>query len=129
MVDKQLLDLEKQLGHKVFAPTWLPRGGKMGPRGAKTGAHRVQQDFYDGRDEPMMVLSQERRSADRDKYNQRIFERRAESTTEINGKPAYFVTGPGGERRLFWQDDTTSLIVSSTMLDDEELAKVARRIQ
>jgi hypothetical protein len=129
IVDDKFLKLEAKVGHHLYAPTWLPRGGKVGTIGAMQGARRVLQDFTDNEERSLCILSQEPRNADRDRYHARIFKERAEAQGDVDGKTGYFVTGSSGERRLFWNQPDMAVIISSCVLNDEELLQVARRVQ
>lgn len=129
IADERLYNLEKKLGHHVYAPTWLPHAGRVGVQGAMQGKIRILQDFVDKEDRSLCILSQERRRAERDAYHNRLFVKRAEATVDVEGSPGYFVTGNGGERRLFWQEEGTSVILSSCILTDDEMTDVARSVR
>jgi uncharacterized protein DUF4367 len=129
IVDKELLSLERRMGHHLYAPTWLPYGGRVGTTGTMQGEHRILQDYSDSQDRTLVFLAQERRRAERDRYHVRLFERRAEATADINGKRGYFITGTTGERRLFWNETEMAIILSSCVLTDEEMVKVARSVK
>jgi hypothetical protein len=126
IADAQLRQLEASAQRHLFAPTWLPRGGKVGVRGTLQGARRVLQDFTDREGAALCILAQEPRGEERDRYNKRVFITAADARAEVNGAPAYFVTGSMGERRLFWQVDSTALILSGYALSDQELLQIAR---
>ena len=129
IADDRLFKLERKLGYHLYAPTWLPNEGRIGNIGAMQGARRVLQDFADRDERAMCILSQERRSAERDRYHRRIFENRAEARGDVGGKAAYFVTGSSGERRLFWNQGDAAIILSSCTLTDQELLQVAQRVK
>jgi hypothetical protein len=130
VVDDQFLALEAKVGYHLYAPTWLPRGGKVGTIGAMQGAKRILQDFSDGEDRSLCILSQEPRTEERDEYHARIFKERAEVQAEVTPETkGYFVTGSSGERRLYWNQERMALILSSNSLTDEEMLQVARRIR
>lgn len=76
-----------------------------------------------------MILAQERRSTDRDRYHRKRFMSAAEARADINGKKGYFVTGTSGERRLFWNEPEMAVILSSTSLSDDDMVKIARSIR
>jgi hypothetical protein len=77
----------------------------------------------------MVILAQEKRTPERDRYHKDRFTRRAEAKADINGETGYFVTGSSGERRLFWNQDEMAVIISSTFLSDDDLIKVARSVR
>jgi len=129
LVDARLLELEKELGYHLYAPTWLPHKGAPGILGTKLGAHRVLQDFCYPDGTMMVFVAQERRTPERDVYHAKHFIRTAEARAEINGKKGYLSSGKSGERRLFWHEPETSMIVSSPNLDDGDLVRIARKIQ
>ena len=128
IADRDLLKLEKQLGHHLYAPTWLPHGGRVGA-GTRQGNFRVLQDFADNSDRSLAILAQERRTSERDAYHVRRFIRLAEAKADINGKPGYFVTGSSGERRLFWNEEESAIILSSNVLTDDEMVRVAHSVR
>jgi hypothetical protein len=129
LVNAEFVQTEKNLGHHLYAPTWLPQGGHIGRYGPTQGAKRILQDYWSKDDRSLIILSQERRNDDRDRYHTRIFKSRMEAKADINGKAGYFVTGSSGERRLFWNEPETALIISSSMLSDQELVDIARKIR
>jgi hypothetical protein len=126
IADARLRELEVSAQRHLYAPTWLPRGGQVGMRGTLQGARRVLQDFTDREGGVLCILAQEPRGSERDTYNKRIFITAADARAEVNGVNAYFVTGAMGERRLFWQVDSTALILSGYALSDQELLRIAR---
>jgi hypothetical protein len=125
IADPRLGELEKKLGFHLYAPTWLPYNGRVGPGGTREGRYRVLQDFADNQDRALIILAQERRSEDRDEYHERRFISTADAKADINGRKGYFITGSSGERRLFWHTNDTAIIISSNVLTDDELVKVA----
>lgn len=129
IVDAQFYSLEREAGHHVYAPTWLPYRGRVGNLGAMRGAKRILQDFVDRHERSLCILSQEKRSQRRDGYHRRLFQDRMEATADINGTPGYFVTGDSGERRLFWNAPECAVILSSAVLTDQEMADVARKVR
>jgi hypothetical protein len=129
IVDADFLRMEGKAGRHLYAPTWLPYDGRMGALGAKQGARRILQDYSDNRDRSLCILAQEPRSAERDRYHQRLFVKAAEATADLKGKKGYFITGTNGERRLFWNEKETAVILSSTVMTDEELADVAVKVR
>ena len=124
-----LAALERKLGRHLYAPCWLPYGGHVGASDALLGRHRVIQDFDTPDGRVLALLAQEARSPGRDRYHDQIFRKKAEVRSEVNGKPAYLVTGSNGERRLFWNENDTALILSSTWLTDEELVRIAQTVK
>jgi len=129
IVDAEFVALEKELGYHLYAPTWLPRPGKVGELGPMRGEHRILQDYSTPDGSALLFLAQERRTGHRDAYHDERFVKRADAKAHINGRPAYFVTGSSGERRLFWLEGETVLILSSSVLTDTELVKVAQKVR
>lgn len=129
IADERLYDLEKKLGYHLYAPTWLPYDGTVGVQGAMEGKLRILQDFTDNQDRSLCILSQERRRPDRDRYHERIFVKEAEATVDVEGNPGYFITGTGGERRLFWHEEGAAVILSSCVLSDDEMTDIARSVR
>jgi len=129
LVNARFLEKEQELAHHLYAPTWLPYNGRIGDSGPTQGANRLLQDFTDKDDRTLLILAQERRSTERDRYHERLFQQRAEAKAKFNGKSGYFVTGTGGERRLFWNEADTAVILSTAVLTDEELLQVAQKVQ
>jgi len=128
ITDRKLIELEKELGYHLYAPTWLPYSGRVGA-GTRVGQYRILQDFSDDSERSLAILAQERRSQERDRYHERRFVKLAEAKADIQGKKGFFVTGSSGERRLFWNDENTALILSSNVLTDDELVRVAHSIR
>ena len=129
IINAQFLALEERLGHHLYAPTWLPYRGRIGSMGAMQGARRVLQDFADEQDRLLCILSQEQRTDERDGYHGRLFVKNADARGDVNGTPGYFITGDSGERRLFWNEEKDALILSSSVLTDDELLQVARKVR
>jgi hypothetical protein len=129
IVDRRFYELEERLGHHVYAPAWLPYGGRVGTHGAMMGRHRILQDFTDRQERSLSILAQERRTPERDRYHEERFVRKAQAKASINGTPGYFVTGSSGERRLFWNTEDMALILSSSVLTDDELVKIAENVR
>lgn len=129
IVDGQFGTLEASLGYHLYAPTWLPYDGRVGTLGALQGARRIMQDFTDRDDRALCILSQERRTPERDRYHERIFMKRADARASVNGKGGYLITGSSGERRLYWSEEDMALILSSTVLTDAELVQVAEKVR
>lgn len=127
--EHRLQTLERRLGYHLHGPTWLPYGGRAGERGPVQGRNRIMQDFSDDQERVLCILSQERRQPVRDAYHKRLFMSNPDARAEVNGQPAYFVTGQSGERRLFWFQDDTAIILSSTVMSDEEMARVAAGVR
>jgi hypothetical protein len=128
IADERLFELEKERGQHMYAPTWLPHGGRVGA-GTRVGRHRILQDFADKADRSIAILAQEARNEERDTYHRKRFMNLAEAKAEVNGKPGFFVTGSSGERRLFWMEQDAALILSSNVLTDEELVLVAHQVR
>lgn len=126
---EELPKLEEALGTRLYAPTWLPYGGRAGKSGALKGAKRVLQDFSDPQERSILIMAQEPRSEDRDLYHTSKFAKCAEAKAVVKGHPAYFITGASGERRLFWNEPDNAIIISSTVLNDRELLQVAQNIR
>jgi len=124
-----LFRIEQESGKHIYAPTWLPQGGRVGEAGLRQGANRMLQDFSAEDDRPMLIVAQESRTLVRDNYHQRIFVKRALARADVNGKPGYIVTGSSGERRLFWNEEDAAIILSSMILDDADLVKIAQNMR
>jgi hypothetical protein len=129
LVNPDFVQTEKKLGYHLYAPTWLPSGGHIGQHGPTQGENRILQDYWSKDDRSLIILSQERRRAERDHYHEKLFKKRMEAKADINGKAGYFVTGSSGERRLFWNEPEMALIISSSILSDQELVDIARKIR
>lgn len=129
IADERLYTLEKELGHHLYAPTWLPYEGRVGVQGAMKGKLRILQDFTDNQERSLCILSQERRRVERDAYHARLFVKKAEATVDVEGKKGYFITGNGGERRLFWNEERAAVILSSCVLSDDEMTEIARNVR
>lgn len=129
IADSRLEQMEAKLGHHLYAPTWLPHGGRVGTTGVMRGARRILQDFSDNQERSLCILSQEPRTQQRDQYHTRIFSRQAEASGDVNGSAGYFITGDTGERRLFWNQKDMAVILSSCVLSDEEMLRVARAVR
>lgn len=129
IASEDLPKLEEKLGTRLYAPTWLPYGGRVGTVGTLKGAKRILQDFTDLQDRSILIMAQERRSKERDRYHTDKFEKQAEAKALVKGHPAYFVTGSSGERRLFWNEPDNAIIISSTVLNDHELLEIAQKVR
>lgn len=129
IADTSIHRVEQDVGHHLYAPTWLPNGARAGSQGAIRGALRVMQEFVDSKGRTLLILAQERRSSARDEYHRDMFEVRAKSRVNFDGKTGYFVNGPTGERRLFWKEADASLIASANYLSDLELVRIARSVR
>jgi hypothetical protein len=127
--DPQLAVIAAELGHHLYAPTWLPHEGRVGSLGVRRGNFRILQDFTDNQDRSLCILAQERRSAQRDGYHETLFAAKPDATAMVGDARGYFVTGTNGERRLFWNEPETALILSSAVLTDEELLRIAEKIR
>jgi hypothetical protein len=129
IADEAMFRYELETGKHVFAPTWLPREGKVGQIGFRKGARRLLLDYNDAESRPLLIVAQEARSPERDQYHQRLFRDRADARARVRGANAYLITGTSGERRLFWNEGDTAIILSSMILDDEELVKIGERMR
>lgn len=128
IVDESLIRLENRLGYHLYAPTWLPQSGRPGTD-TKEGKYRVLQDFVNFEDRSILIVAQERRTGERDQYHKERFIEPADARAEINGQTGYFVTGSSGERRLFWHQGDSAVIISSTVLNDDDLVRIARSVK
>jgi hypothetical protein len=129
LMDPDFVALERQTGRHLYAPTWLPYQGRIGKLGSLQGVHRILQDFTDNQERALVMVAQEPRTHERDAYNRRIFQVHAEAKADVNGMAGYYITGSGGERRLFWNTSDTSVILSSCILTDDELLMIARKVK
>ena len=129
IVSEEFTKFEGRIGHHLYAPTWLPKGGRPDDDGPTQGAKRILTDYSDDDDRILLILAQERRTEDRDRYHGRVFTARAEAQAQINDATGYFITGSNGERRLFWNEPDMALIMSSSTLSDDELLKIARAVE
>ena len=120
---------EEELGVKLYAPTWLPGGGRVGTSGTVRGAKRILQDYSDSQDRALLIVAQEPRSPERDDYNRGVFVKRARARATVKGNPAYFINGSSGERRLFWNEPETAVIISSMILTDRDLLTIADKVR
>jgi hypothetical protein len=126
LVTSDFRQLETRLERRLYAPTSMPAGLNLMPdRSPTTGAHRVMQAYVTQNAELGLILAQEPRNPERDAYHRRLFKTRAERKVDLNGKRGYIITGHTGERRLYWEEEATSLILSSARLPDETLVAVA----
>lgn len=139
---KRLAEMEAELGVHLYAPTWLPRGGRPGPLGIKQGSYRILSDFSDDDRSYLCILAQEPRSPERDRYLHNRLIRHADATVEIprpsaaaapvagaTHRKGYLMTGRHGERRLIWFEHDAALILSSPVLADTELVRVAASVR
>ncbi len=121
--------LERKLGKHIYAPTWMPQEGNVGTSGVLEGQYRILQDYDTPDGRLLVMLAQETRNEDRDRYHDRIFLQKPEAKSDVNGTPGYLVTGSNGERRLFWNRPDTALILSSSRLSDEEMVRIAQSVR
>jgi len=125
IVHPEALSLERQLGRHLYAPSWLPTGARPGM--VREGRHRVLFDYQDPTERSLFIVAQEPRNDERDAYHAKRFVRPSDSRAPIDAdSTGYFITGTSGERRLFWHTADTSVILSSTMLGDEDLVRLAQ---
>lgn len=117
--------LQTELGRKVYSVTWAPTGVRLGESGIKRGARRILQPFATEQGATCFILSQEPRTPARDAYHRKLFIDRAGARVDLDGKTGYLVNGASGERRLFWNEKDTALIVSSVLLSDDDLIRIA----
>ncbi len=130
LVTPQFRRLEAELNRQLYAPTSMPPGLYLRPDHQPTaGAFRVMQAYVTRESDLGLILAQEGRTAERDAYHQRLFMSKADRKVDLNGKQGYFITGQTGERRLYWREKDTSLIISSSRLPDESLVAVALTVQ
>lgn len=129
IVGEDFIRIERKLGYHLYAPTWLPHDGRRGTNGAKIGHFRVLYDYVYADDRPLLFVAQERRTAERDRYNRRVFVEPAEAEARIGNKPGYLVTGKTGEHRLYWNEPDSAVILSSPVLSFEELVEVAHKMR
>jgi hypothetical protein len=127
IVTRETLDLEEKLGRHLYAPSWLPAGGKPGM--VREGRFRVLIDYQDATERSMFIVAQEPRTQERDEYHEQRFVKPSDAKAQLNDTTGYFITGNSGERRLYWKTDDTSVIVSSTMLEDDEMTRVAQSVR
>ncbi len=118
-----------ELGMHLYAPTWLPYEGRPGVLGVRRGTHRILQDYSDAEGRSLCILAQEPRSQRRDAYHRKLFQTAPEATAMVGETTGYFVTGSNGERRLFWNRPEMALILSSSILSDPELVRIAEGIR
>src|SRR5690349_3809664 len=69
LCDSQMLRMEKRLGRHLYAPTWLPDDIKPIENFTRDGVHRVLCNFSDTSNQRGIILAQEPRSAERDRYH------------------------------------------------------------
>lgn len=129
IASEELSQMEQESGTRLYAPTWLPLEGRIGRGGVLKGAKRILQDFSDPQERSILIMAQEPRCEDRDRYHARTFADVAEAKAQVNGRTAYFVTGSSGERRLFWNEPDNAIILSSTVLNDRQLLEVAQKVR
>ena len=121
--------LQEKLGYHLYAPTWVPPRTDFGPLPIKEGRFRILTTFVDREGVGRMILAQERRSEERDAYNQRFVTGPDITTIEVHDLRAGFSTGGLGERRVAWFEHDMFLMLSSARLDDDILMQVAEGIK
>lgn len=129
LVTPRFRELEAQVGYHLYAPTWVPYGGRPGTTGPDAGVFRIMQEYYDTQERAVLIISQERRTPERDRYNRKIFIDHADARATVRGHRAVIVPGVLGDRRLFWQEKDSSVILSSPVLTDAELIQTARSVR
>jgi hypothetical protein len=126
---EEFFRVEEESGVKLYAPTTLPSGVSVSPTGTIRGARRMLQDFSNQEERSVLIMAQEPRSEDRDRYNHSVFIKPALARARVKGQPAYFINGSSGERRLFWNEPETAIILSSMVLDDRNLLEIAESVR
>lgn len=130
LITREFRQLETSLDRSLYAPTSMPAGLNLVPDQSPTaGAHRVMQAYINHNAELGLILSQEPRNPERDAYHKRLFMINAERKVDLDGKRGYIITGHTGERRLYWEEEEASLILSSANLPDEILVAVALTVK
>jgi hypothetical protein len=127
--DPQMLSIEKRLGRHLYAPTWLPQGVVPTEYSTRVGAFRVLCDFSDPVTQRAVILAQEPRKPARDRYHQTQILPHADMQAPLGSEKGYFMWGPSGDRRLFWRNRESWLLVSSFQLTDMELLKIAQSVR
>lgn len=125
----QIHELEKRVQRRLLTINWLPEGAVTGPLPPAVGVRRVLQSFTRKDGHPLCILAQQPRSEDANRYHHSIFVKRAEAKISIGNQTGYFVTGSTGERRLFWEQGDTALILSSPLLGDSEMRRIAESVR
>ena len=126
LVGREFREVESRLGRRLYAPTAFPAGVRAHPDTAPVpGARRVMQGYLNPANEVLCILAQEPRNPGRDKYNKRVFCSAPDRKVVIGEKQGYFITGGAGERRLYWVEKDASLILSSSVLADEDMLFIA----
>jgi len=129
LCDSQLLQMEKRLRRHLYAPTWLPEDVKPVENLTRDGVHRVLCDFSDASNQRGLILAQEPRSPERDRYHKERILPTSDLQATVGSERAYFMWGKSGERRLFWRNRESWFVVSSFALSDAELLKVAQSMK
>lgn len=122
--------LEKRLGYPLYALTRVPPSLSLHPEEEPTtGARRVMLAYLNQNAELGVILAQERANPERDAYMQQTFVRNPERQVSVHGRPAYFVNGTTGDRRLYWRDADRHLILSGSNFPDDLLVELAEGVQ
>jgi len=129
LCDPEMLQMEKRLGRHLYAPTWLPEDVKPVENFTRDGVHRVLCNFADASNQRGIILAQEPRSADRDRYHKERILPLADLQATIGSERAYFMWGKSSERRLFWRNRNSWFVLSSFSLSDAELLKVGQSLK
>jgi hypothetical protein len=130
LVAPKFRQLEAQLDRRLYAPISMPAGLDLVPDpNPNAGAHRVMQAYMNRNGELAMILAQEPRNPKRDAYHHRLFALNPDRKVDLDGKRGYFITGQTGERRLYWEEEEASVILSSSTLPDEMIEAIALKVR
>jgi hypothetical protein len=121
--------LEGALGRHLWAPTWLPEGMVPVDGGSLQGVHRVLTNYENPSTQVALIVAQEPRTPDRDRYHRERILPRADIKASIGEQRGYFMRDVTGQRRLFWHTDDCWIAVSSYHMTDDELLRVAQSLQ
>jgi hypothetical protein len=127
--DTSFAKLESHLGRRLWAPTWLPSGMEPVEGGCIQGVYRVLANYENRRTETGMILGQEPRSTERDRYHRDRILPRADTKATIGDQTGYFIVDQTGQRRLFWPTEDSWLVVSSYHMTDEDLLHIAQSVR
>jgi len=128
--DESMLQIQSELGYELMAPTLLPPRTRIYDKvPTLRGNRRVITSYINARDEISLVFAQERRSAERDDWNQSYLEGLYVTPTTVNGSPAGFSRDSAGRLRICWADAGLFFMLSSVHSDQAMLKKVAESVQ